>query len=50
MLSELKDDVGGYVTSKGALRFSIDTPLPKPLVKKLIAVRRHQLGKPNAGA
>jgi uncharacterized protein YdhG (YjbR/CyaY superfamily) len=39
VLAELADDVAGYVTSKGALQFSIDKPLPKTLVKKLIAVR-----------
>ena len=50
VLPELEDAVAGYVTSKGALQFSIDKPLPKTLVKKLIAVRRHQLGKPAVGA
>ena len=38
VLVQLADDVGGYVTSKGALQFSIDRALPKALVKKLIAV------------
>jgi uncharacterized protein YdhG (YjbR/CyaY superfamily) len=42
---ELADDLAGYTASKGALRFEIDTPLPKALVKKLIAVRKRQLGK-----
>src|SRR6185369_5394409 len=36
---ELKDELKGYATSSGALRFSIDQPLPGPLVEKLIAVR-----------
>jgi uncharacterized protein YdhG (YjbR/CyaY superfamily) len=48
VLPELADDVVGYVTSKGALQFGIDEPLPEALVKKLIAVRQHQLGKPQA--
>jgi uncharacterized protein YdhG (YjbR/CyaY superfamily) len=39
VLAGLAGDVGGYVTSKGALQFSIDKSLPKTLVKKLIAVR-----------
>jgi uncharacterized protein YdhG (YjbR/CyaY superfamily) len=39
---ELADELSGYETSTGALRFPIDTPLPKALVKKLIAVRRRQ--------
>ncbi len=39
---ELKDDVSSYRTSSGALQFPVDKPLPKPLVEKLIAVRRRQ--------
>ena len=39
---ELKEDLRGYQTSSGALRFDIDKPLPKPLVEKLIAVRLRQ--------
>jgi uncharacterized protein YdhG (YjbR/CyaY superfamily) len=45
VLAELADDVAGYVTSKGALQFSIDKPLAKTLVKKLIAVRRRDIAK-----
>jgi len=41
---ELADDLERYSMSKGALHFPIDRPLPKALVKKLIAVRRRQLG------
>ena len=39
---QLKDDLGGYSTSSGALRFGIDQPLSLPLVEKLIAVRLQQ--------
>lgn len=39
---QLKDELAGYTTSSGALRFSIDEPLPAPLVQKLIAVRLRQ--------
>ncbi len=35
----LEDDVARYKTSKGALQFPVDTPLPKPLVERLITVR-----------
>lgn len=42
VLGELHDDVAKYVTSKGALQFPIDTPLPEDLVEKLIAVRIRQ--------
>jgi uncharacterized protein YdhG (YjbR/CyaY superfamily) len=45
VLAELADDVAGYVTSKGALQFSIDKPLPKTLVKKLIAARLRDIAK-----
>jgi uncharacterized protein YdhG (YjbR/CyaY superfamily) len=34
------DDLGGRSASKGALKFSIDQPLPDSLVRKLIAARR----------
>jgi uncharacterized protein YdhG (YjbR/CyaY superfamily) len=36
---ELHDDLAPYKTSRGALRFPIDAPLPKPLVGKLLSVR-----------
>ena len=42
VLPQLKDDLEGYATSTGALRFPVDLPLPPPLVQKLIAVRPRQ--------
>jgi uncharacterized protein YdhG (YjbR/CyaY superfamily) len=39
VLAELADDVSGYTTSKGALQFPIDEPLPDQLVQKLIDAR-----------
>jgi uncharacterized protein YdhG (YjbR/CyaY superfamily) len=39
---QLKDEIKGYATSTGALRFDIGCPLPAPLVGKLIAVRLRQ--------
>jgi uncharacterized protein YdhG (YjbR/CyaY superfamily) len=39
---QLTGELAGYTTSSGALRFSIDEPLPAPLVEKLIAVRLRQ--------
>ena len=44
VLPEVSDDIVGYTASKGTLQFPIDKPLPKALVRKLIAVRRRQLG------
>jgi uncharacterized protein YdhG (YjbR/CyaY superfamily) len=43
VLAKLSEAVAGYVTSKGALRFSIDKSLPKRLVKKLVAVRLREI-------
>jgi uncharacterized protein YdhG (YjbR/CyaY superfamily) len=39
---EMAEELAQYKTSSGALQFPIDKPLPKPLVKKLIALRRLQ--------
>lgn len=44
VLESLGDEVAGYQTSKGALRFPLDTPLPKALVRKLLDARLHELG------
>ena len=38
----LKEELKGYSTSPGALRFGIDQPLPAQLVEKLITVRLQQ--------
>jgi uncharacterized protein YdhG (YjbR/CyaY superfamily) len=42
VFGQLQEELKGYVTSSGALRFAIDEPLPVPLVEKLIAVRLRQ--------
>jgi uncharacterized protein YdhG (YjbR/CyaY superfamily) len=39
---QLSNELHGYTTSTGALRFGVGEPLPVPLVKKLIAVRLRQ--------
>ncbi len=39
---ELGDEIAQYKTSSGALQFPVDRPLPKALVRELIAVRRRQ--------
>ena len=44
VLSMLPDDIAPYEASKGALRFAVDKPLPKRLVKKLIITRMRELG------
>lgn len=40
VLGQLEDELAGYTRTKSALHFAVDTPLPKPLVERLIAVRR----------
>ena len=42
VLPELHDEVAGYETTKGALHFPVDAPLPRALVQKLIDVRIRQ--------
>lgn len=39
VLQQLADELEGYSMSKSALHFSVDEPLPKALVEKLIAAR-----------
>jgi uncharacterized protein YdhG (YjbR/CyaY superfamily) len=38
------EDLGGRSASKGALKFSVDRPLPDSLVRKLIDARRTEAG------
>ena len=42
VLSTMTDDLVGYSTSKGSLRFAIDEPLPAQLVRKLVTARMHE--------
>ena len=44
VLSELADELEGYVWSKGTLKFALDEPLPKALVQRLVEARLEQLG------
>src|SRR6202142_2094376 len=37
VLSDLADELQGYTMTKSALHFPVDRPLPKTIVKKLIA-------------
>jgi uncharacterized protein YdhG (YjbR/CyaY superfamily) len=43
VFDELHDELADYSSTEGSLHFPIDKPLPKALVKKLIAVRLRQV-------
>ena len=43
VFTELREELAGYASTEGSLHFPIDKPLPKTLVKKLIAVRLSQV-------
>jgi uncharacterized protein YdhG (YjbR/CyaY superfamily) len=45
VLGELRDELAGYKSTPGSLHFPIDRPLPKSLVRKLIAVRLNEVRK-----
>ncbi len=39
ILPQLADELAGYTSTKSALHFPVDRPLPKQLVKKLLELR-----------
>ena len=45
VIPELEKELVNYKTSKGALQFAIDKPLPKSLVRKLIKTRMRILSE-----
>jgi uncharacterized protein YdhG (YjbR/CyaY superfamily) len=48
VIPELEKELVNYKTSKGALQFGIDKPLPKTLVRKLIKTRIRLLSEANS--
>ena len=45
VLDQLADELRGYTMTKSALHFPVDRPLPKSLVRKLIAARRSEASR-----
>jgi uncharacterized protein YdhG (YjbR/CyaY superfamily) len=45
VLPQLSDEPAGYTTTKSALHFPVDRPLPKTLVKKLIRKRLAEVAR-----
>ncbi|MFA7297590.1 MAG: DUF1801 domain-containing protein [Dehalococcoidia bacterium] len=43
VLGTMAEAVSGYEQTPGSLHFAIDKPLPKTLVRKLIAARRREI-------
>jgi uncharacterized protein YdhG (YjbR/CyaY superfamily) len=44
VLATLAQDTAGYAQTTGSLHFPVDTPLPMPLIKKLLTTRMRQAG------
>ena len=45
VLGQLAEELDGYTTTKSALHFPIDRPLPKTLVRKLIRTRLAEIDR-----
>jgi uncharacterized protein YdhG (YjbR/CyaY superfamily) len=40
----LADELAGYETTKGSVKFGVDAPLPEPIVRALVDARLAELG------
>jgi uncharacterized protein YdhG (YjbR/CyaY superfamily) len=44
VLPALADELAGYERTKSSLHFAVDTPLPDPLVERLVVTKLEQIG------
>lgn len=42
MTQELKNELGGFKTSKGTIQFTVEKQLPSALVKKIVKARMRE--------
>lgn len=43
VIEKLAEELSGWATSKGAIRFTVDHPLPADVIRALVAARRAEL-------
>jgi uncharacterized protein YdhG (YjbR/CyaY superfamily) len=44
VLGSLRDQTTGYTQTRSALHFAVDEPLPRPLIRELLAVKMAEVG------
>jgi uncharacterized protein YdhG (YjbR/CyaY superfamily) len=52
VIGEHEDEVAQYMTTKSALQFPLNRPIPIPLIKKLVKeeIRMHEAGEDDSHA
>ncbi len=45
VLGQLNEELDGYTMTKSSLHFPVDRPLPRALVKRLVAVRLEEISR-----